>query len=73
MNKSHKNPYIGTRTVPWRPTDGRKGKTGLIVTVFNSNAPITVWKKSNKIPIWIHSKFRMKCFSRITHQLNSWN
>lgn len=51
-NKSYKNLYIGTRTVPWRPADGRKGMTELIVTVFNSNAPITVWKKkSNEIPI----------------------
>jgi len=53
INKSHKNPYIGTRTVPCRPNDGRKGITGLIVTFLNyfTNAPITPWNKSNETPI----------------------
>ena len=46
--KSHKNPSIWTRTVPWRLTDGRKGTAGLTVSLLSyfENDPITAWKKN---------------------------
>jgi len=50
-NKSHKNQYIGTRTVPRRPTDGTERHDGAISDYFQLECAYSCMEKSNEIPI----------------------
>jgi hypothetical protein len=77
--RKHFKQQISQKSVHWvsdcsMETDRRTERhDGANSDCFQLECAYSCMEKSNEIPIQIHSEFRMKCVSRITDQLNSWN